>query len=139
MNINDRIKIIKIEDIEIWDGDYSGVSEKDFLNLIDLQLNYSKARANEISFFLLNVEKSPKSMKVIDSSKKAVLDSQGLKSINALYNVDRLGRILLKIINVTQNNEIYTFDNKEEAMAHLIGRARKMKLDQGDKKSKCII
>lgn len=115
-----RLSNINILDLVIHELNFSYCSEEEYFELIDIQKELIIKNHPSKSYFLLNVKNGPTSSRVIEHSKKFVLEYQHYAAYTALYNMNSLAKLILKMINILSTNKTNVFDSRELAIDFLL-------------------
>jgi hypothetical protein len=115
-----RLSTINILDLEIHELNFSYCSEDEYFKLVEIQKELILKAYPSKSYFLLNVKNGPTSSRVIEHSKKFVLEYQHYGAHTALYNMNPLARLILKMINIISTSKTNVFDSRELAIDFLL-------------------
>ena len=127
MDLSDRIKVLRFEEVEIMESDFSSITEEDYMKLSDNVVDYIMGKDEKHSYLLVNINKNLRTSKRIDNGKKMVLKTAHANYTIALYNSNDLTRVVAKIVTLFSKQKPHSFNTREEALAFLLRDSKRRK------------
>ena len=114
-----RVSTITILELEIHELNFSYCSEEEYFEVLEMQKKIMKEAFPKKTYFLLNVKNGPTSSRVIEYAKKFVLENQHYQATTAIYNMNSLAKLILRMVNLISTDKTNVFDSREKAIDFL--------------------